>query len=189
MLVNWFGANGRCYPWRQTTDPYRVLIAAFMLQRTGVGQVVMNVYPHFVDRFPDFDSLAAAEEWSWRTSFARSVVPADCGNSGAVTSVRDVHKSVIPRDLASLECLPGIDSTGRSVLCMAYRLPVIARPKLVRPSRRAHQHRKQTAHRPNLIERLDREVPPDHPREFNLALLDVGSTFAGIEHPDTSCVR
>ncbi len=149
----------------------------------------MNVYPHFVDRFPDFDSLAAAEEWELEN------IIRPLGRSGRlrqllalITSVRDVHKSVIPRDLASLECLPGIGQySARSVLCMAYRLPVIMLdPNSFRLLSRAcnintSKNRPHTDR--NLIERLDREVPPDHPREFNLALLDVGSTICRNRTP------
>lgn len=188
LLVDWFAINGRHYPWRQAIDPYRTLIAAFMLQRTGVGQV-MNVYPRFVDRFPDFDSLTEADKWELENLIR------PLGRSGRlqqllalVAAIRDHYTSAIPCDLDLLEHLPGIGQySARSVLCMAYCLPVIMLdPNSFRVLSRACGIRASKA-RPHtdrgLIEELDREVPPEHPREFNLALLDVGSTICRNRKP------
>ena len=39
-IVRWFGKHGRNYPWRETDDPFRVLIAEMMLRRTKADQVL-----------------------------------------------------------------------------------------------------------------------------------------------------
>jgi len=59
-LLKWFGKYGRSYPWRETSDPYRVMVAEVMLQRTRADQV-KPVYENFIRRYPDSRSLADAE--------------------------------------------------------------------------------------------------------------------------------
>jgi len=51
-LLSWYAVNKRNYPWRQTRDPYNILIAEIMLQRTKSDQVV-NVYLKFLEQHPD----------------------------------------------------------------------------------------------------------------------------------------
>ena len=46
-------------PWRQTSDPYRILISEVMLQQTQVPRVIEK-YSSFIRRFPDFSALAKA---------------------------------------------------------------------------------------------------------------------------------
>ncbi len=55
-----YSRNGRVYPWRETKDPYRIMIAEFMLHRTRADQVV-PVYQEFIERYPTVESLANAE--------------------------------------------------------------------------------------------------------------------------------
>jgi A/G-specific adenine glycosylase len=40
-LLSWYGANGRSLPWRETNDPYAILVSEVMLQQKPVteGQV------------------------------------------------------------------------------------------------------------------------------------------------------
>lgn len=58
-LMRWFKRKGRDYPWRQTSDPFRVLIAEMMLRRTRADQV-KNVYEEFLRKYPDPNSLVGA---------------------------------------------------------------------------------------------------------------------------------
>src|SRR5271157_3128125 len=59
MLLKWYEKNGRSFPWREKKDPYQILIAEIMLQRTKANQVV-PVYLDFIREFPTIDSLKAA---------------------------------------------------------------------------------------------------------------------------------
>jgi len=59
-LFLWQKRNYRNFPWRHTKDPYRIMIAEFMLHRTRAEQVV-PVYQEFMKKYPDIDSLAGAD--------------------------------------------------------------------------------------------------------------------------------
>src|ERR1700726_2118159 len=61
FLLAWYRRNGRDLPWRQTRDPYAVLVSEFMLQQTQVSAVI-PYYNNWLRRFPDFRSLARASE-------------------------------------------------------------------------------------------------------------------------------
>ncbi|MFQ5714550.1 MAG: DNA glycosylase [Candidatus Scalinduaceae bacterium] len=52
----WFGKNKRKYPWRETSDRYKVLIAELMLRRTKADQVA-KVYSKFIEKYPDIKTL------------------------------------------------------------------------------------------------------------------------------------
>lgn len=59
-LLKWYRINGRDFPWRHTKDPYRIMIAEFMLHRTKAEQVV-PVYNEFIKKYPDIKTLADAD--------------------------------------------------------------------------------------------------------------------------------
>ncbi len=50
----------RDFIWRYEKDPYEIMIAEFMLQRTKADQVV-PVYVNFLKEYPDIKSLSAAD--------------------------------------------------------------------------------------------------------------------------------
>src|SRR5438094_6019793 len=58
-LLSWYGANRRDLPWRRSRDPYRILVAEYLLQRTRIKNGT-PYYERFLDRFPTIQHLAAA---------------------------------------------------------------------------------------------------------------------------------
>jgi len=59
IIYNYYQENGRKFPWRETEDPYYILVSEIMLQQTQTKRVVKK-YEQFIDAFPDFESLAKA---------------------------------------------------------------------------------------------------------------------------------
>ncbi len=62
-LLDWYDANARELPWRESRDPYRVWVSEIMLQQTRVAAVIEH-YHEFLRRFPTVEKLAAARESS-----------------------------------------------------------------------------------------------------------------------------
>jgi A/G-specific adenine glycosylase len=59
-IDTWYAAHGRHdLPWRQTTDPWAVLVSELMLQQTSVARVLPR-WERFVRRWPDPVSCASA---------------------------------------------------------------------------------------------------------------------------------
>ncbi|MDB2673981.1 hypothetical protein N9Y81_03410, partial [Akkermansiaceae bacterium] len=62
-LLKWFQANAKTYPWRETTDPWAILVSEIMLQQTTVASVIANRrFEKFLEEFPDIETIAAAPE-------------------------------------------------------------------------------------------------------------------------------
>jgi len=61
IIQEWFVLNRRDLPWRRTKDPYRIWISEIILQQTRVAQG-LDYFNRFIDRFPDVQSLAEAEQ-------------------------------------------------------------------------------------------------------------------------------
>ncbi len=60
-LLAWYDANARQLPWRRSADPYAVWVSEVMLQQTR-AETAGPYYQRFLERFPDVESLAAADE-------------------------------------------------------------------------------------------------------------------------------
>ena len=59
-LVEWYEADHREYPWRETTDPYAILVSEVMSQQTQLDRVV-DAYEDFLEEWPTVEALAAAD--------------------------------------------------------------------------------------------------------------------------------
>jgi A/G-specific adenine glycosylase len=58
-LLAWYGKNGRRLPWRETRDPYAILVSEVMLQQTQVDRVIPRWHA-WLERWPTPAALAAA---------------------------------------------------------------------------------------------------------------------------------
>ena len=58
-LIEWYEADHREYPWRQTDDPYEILVSEIMSQQTQLDRVV-EAWSDFLDEWPTVEALADA---------------------------------------------------------------------------------------------------------------------------------
>ena len=58
-LQEWYAEHGRDLPWRETRDPYAILVSEVMLQQTQVERVIPR-WLAWLERWPDPEALAAA---------------------------------------------------------------------------------------------------------------------------------
>ncbi len=56
-IYNFYKENGRVFQWRQTTDPYHIVVSEIMLQQTQTHRVEEK-YKNFVEKLPNFLALA-----------------------------------------------------------------------------------------------------------------------------------
>lgn len=103
LIAAWFRRAGRDLPWRNTRDPYRILVSEAMLQQTQVSRV-LQFYPRFLGAFPTLQSLAAArpkrvlEHWEGLGYYARA------RNLHALARVT----KELPPEPSELRKLPGV---------------------------------------------------------------------------------
>jgi A/G-specific adenine glycosylase len=60
-IINWYNANKRDLPWRNTTDSYTIWLSEIILQQTRVEQGMPYFY-RFLERYPNVAAFAAAPE-------------------------------------------------------------------------------------------------------------------------------
>ncbi|MDX6507028.1 MAG: A/G-specific adenine glycosylase [Gaiellaceae bacterium] len=58
-LLAWYAAEGRDLPWRETSDPYAILVSEVMLQQTQASRVAPR-WVAWLERWPSATALAAA---------------------------------------------------------------------------------------------------------------------------------
>jgi A/G-specific adenine glycosylase len=58
-LLDWYAQEGRALPWRETSDPYAILVSEVMAQQTQVERVVPR-WERWLERWPTVEALAAA---------------------------------------------------------------------------------------------------------------------------------
>jgi A/G-specific adenine glycosylase len=119
-LLAWFEAQGRDLPWRQTRDPYAILVSEVMLQQTQVARVVPR-YLAWLERWPSADVLAAApvaeviREWQGLGYNRRAV--------SLHRAAKQIAATGWPEDLTEL---PGIGRyTADAVACFALGREVV----------------------------------------------------------------
>jgi len=120
-LLAWGDEHLRDLPWRETRDPWAVLVSEVMLQQTQVGRVIVR-HAEFLERFPNPASCAAAPVaetirlWDG-LGFNRRAV----NLWKAAVAVTEQHGGLVPNDLSALLALPGIGPyTARAVLAFAF---------------------------------------------------------------------
>ncbi|MEE4376053.1 MAG: A/G-specific adenine glycosylase [Candidatus Competibacteraceae bacterium] len=128
-LLDWFDTHGRKHlPWQEQPTPYRVWVSEIMLQQTQAATVI-PYYQRFITRFPDEQTLAAADldevlhHWSGLGYYARAR-----NLHRAAEQICQQHGGQVPLDLAALCQLPGIGrSTAGAILALSagQRQPIL----------------------------------------------------------------
>jgi A/G-specific adenine glycosylase len=188
LLKKWGRENLREFPWRRTQDPYRVLMAEFMLLRTQAKQVV-PVFREFLERYPSLDELSAASRedvgevlrplgLSWRADRVYETSQA----------LRDEFDGEVPRSRESLMSLPGVSQyIAGAVRCFSYGEPeALIDTNTVRITGRLFGLEVKSSSRRNsrfqsLIHHLS---DSDKPRLYNFSFLDLGAKICTSRSPD-----
>jgi A/G-specific adenine glycosylase len=187
-LLAWYACFGRTHlPWRRTRDPYAVVVAEFMLQQTQVDRV-LPLYVAFLERFPTFAALAAADAGdvmrAWRglgyNSRARRL-------RLLAQTVASEHAGSLPRGRDELLALPGIGPyTAAAVRAFAFNENDAALDTNIR--RVVHRLSFGIEFPARAGEReIDAAaaamVPPGRGHDWNSAMMDLGSTICTARAP------
>lgn len=124
-VLGFYDSSARVFPWRDTRDPYHILVSEVMLQQTQTSRVEER-YPLFLKKFPTVKKLARAPQsevlamWQGMGYYRRAR-----NLHRAAMVVCEEHGGVIPEDFKSLRRLPGVgDYTAAAVSAFAFNKPV-----------------------------------------------------------------
>ena len=114
--MNWFSKYGRRFPWRETRDWYRTLVAELMLIRTR-SETVETVYREFLERFPQAENLCNANPKDIEPFFKRlGLVQRAQRLHKAVCTILEKYGGTIPCSIEELFQLPGVGNYIARVL-------------------------------------------------------------------------
>ncbi len=182
-LLAWYDRHARALPWRQTHDPYRILLSEFMLQQTRT-ETVLRYWPRMLERFPTLEALAAA---------APDDVLAAWAGLGYYRRARNLHAAAraiverfggqVPRTAELLRTLPGVGRyTAGAIASIAFdeRTPVLDGNVRRVLSRLAGWPTPNQARLWSLAEAL---LPRKRCGDFNQALMELGATLCSPVRP------
>ena len=187
-LLQWYGRHGRDLPWRQTRDPYRILVSEVMLQQTQVDRVLPK-YQEWLEKYPTIEALAAARDAdvsaTWRP-LGYNVRPQRLQAIARESMAR--YGGELPGDEATLLSFTGIGAyTAGAVLSFAFgRRAAILDTNVARVLFRVFVGRgepKAHATVRHLWEVSRTLLPMRRVFDFNQALMDFGATLCTARKP------
>ncbi len=95
-LLRWYQKNGRVLPWRNTRDPYRILVSEIMLQQTQVARALF-FYDRWLAQFPRWETLAIASNASVIHAWA------GLGYNRRALMLRDIAKQIVKHGVPTNE--------------------------------------------------------------------------------------
>jgi len=190
-LLCWFEKHGRKLPWRESIDPYAMLVVEKLLQQTSVRPDVIEAYGQILLKFPDPHSLAQAEFDDLR----KLIEPLGFHYRAKelVLMARDIeekYQGIVPNDLPALLSIFGVgDYSARAVLSFAYDqdIPVVdtnVARILFRVFALPGKMPANPARKKSLIELMGSLIPPGNSRSFNWGMIDLGSMVCKSSKPD-----
>lgn len=187
-ILEWHNTNKKEFEWRDTKDPYKILISEVLLHKTD-SRKVEEIYPRFIEKFPTIHRLHRAETEEiddfikdiglfYRSQRLKRIAE----------QVVDQFNGIIPDNKEDLLSLYGVGQyISNAVLCFAFkkRVPIVD-TNVIRVYRRVF-NLKSSKSRP----RTDRKIwdfarkmlPKENYVEYNYALLDFASDICRAKNP------
>jgi len=174
-LIEWYTADHREYPWRETTDPYSILVSEVMSQQTQLDRVV-DAWADFLDRWPTVEDLAAAD----RADVVGFWTDHSLGYNNrakylheAAREVLEDHDGTFPRDPERLQELMGVGPyTANAVASFAFNNgDAVVDTNVKRVLHRAFDVPDDDASFERVAQLL---MPDDESRVWNNAIMELG---------------
>ena len=187
-LLTWYGHAARDLPWRNTRDPYAILVSEYMLQQTQV-KTVLPYYAAFLARFPSLKALAAAEEDEVRAAWSGLGYYRRARNlQSAAQRILDEHNGRIPDSIDQLLDLPGVGPYTAAALASLIHGQAHAAVdgNVERVLSRLVAERRvlsEIAPRRRLKALAQELFDPEHPTLWNQAVMELGASVCAPLKP------
>ena len=179
LVYDQFRRSRRDMPWRQTRDPYRILVSEIMLQQTQVQRVEAK-YPEFIEAFPNFASLARAplrdilRGWQGMGYNRRAIALKQI----AQRVVTEFHGR-LPDSEETLRTFPGIGpATAGALAAFVFNKPSVFMETNIR---RVFLHvffaGRGSVSDKKIVPLVEKTLDRENPRLWYYALMDYGATL------------
>jgi len=187
-LTKWFTNNHRYFPWRETEDSYKLLVAEILLQRTRAENVI-PVYEKFLENYPTIrdlrgENVNAIENIIKDLGLQRA--RAERLNKISIQVV-DNYRGVIPLSEKELLSFKGVGPyIARAILCFSGKRDVgIVDKNVARIIERYFDYEMKSSpcSDKDLIKFVQSMVPQGNAKKFNWSMLDFGALVCRPRNP------
>lgn len=183
-LIEWGATSDRSFPWRENPEPFDVLVAEILLQRT-FAEKVAPIFESMMERYPSPHRLASAD-----TDEIEDILRPLGLQRRKATALKNIgeqliHSESVPDKEHELLELPSVGKyAANAVLCFGYDCPKpIVDANVVRIYNRCFS-KSFADDRDTGAWRFAEEMLPDrYYHEYNLALLDLGAEICTSQNP------
>ena len=126
IIYAYYNEHKRDFAWRNTTNPYNIVVSEIMLQQTQTHRVATK-YEQFIQKFPDFKTLATAPlkelllAWQGLGYNRRALA---LQKTAQIVMLE--HNGILPQNPEILKTFPGIGkATAASICAFAFNMPTV----------------------------------------------------------------
>lgn len=176
-IWEYYKKNKRNFPWRETTNPYHILVSEMMLQQTQTSRVIRK-YEEFLKKFSTIHILAKASNedvlrlWSGLGYNRRALYLKRIAQ--ILGSNMSLYKNTLPEKLKKL---PGIGpNTAGAIYVFSTNKPYVFIETNIRRVF-IHEFFKDQANIPDkeILKLIEQTIDRTKPRDWYYALMDYGS--------------
>jgi len=178
----YYEIHGRKLPWRETEDPYKILVSEVMLQQTGVERVIPK-FTEWISVWPTVEDLAGAEigevlaRWSGLGYNRRALAL-----HRTAQKIRLDFQGKIPDRFEELITLPGIGTyTAAALIAFAFNKPIVMIETNIRTVFLYHFFPgEENVTDADLMPLVESTLDKDKPRQWYNALMDYGTEIKAL---------
>lgn len=180
-LLAWYDEHQRDLPWRQTNDPWAILLSEILLQQTQVSRGLIY-WQRMVETFPTVASMAAApvdavlKAWEGAGYYSRARRLHALSQRVMMPKAEGGFDGQLPSTYDALLSLPGIGPyTAAAVASIAFGQPVACVDGNIR--RVMARQTAQADPAPKQVQAwADSTLHTARPGDWNQALMELGAT-------------
>lgn len=187
-LLRWFARHGRNFAWRESKDPYIIILSEVLLQRTQARQVASN-FNDIILQFPTLQMLYSSRYDVVSKTLQPLGLAKRVDTLLSMTKILvEQHTGKIPTNPDQLRSLPGIGRyIASATACFAFsrRIPVVD-TNVVRIFIRYFgiTSKVKRPHEDGLVWRLaELLLPRRHVKDYNRALIDFAALVCTARKP------
>ena len=186
-LLAWFARHQRPLPWRTEVSAYRTVVSELMCQQTQIA-TALPYFERWVARWPDFQSLARAQEADVLAAWAGLGYYTRARNLLALA--QQVAGRPEPRTAAAWKDFKGVGPyTAAAIASIAFREPVaVVDGNVVRVLARIggvkEKFKDSTTAAKSFTSLANALVDPKRPGDHNQAMMELGATVCRKAAPD-----
>ena len=182
-LFEWWAVHKREFPWRMTSDPFRLLVAEMLLQRsrsTSVGKVYLALF----EKWPSPEDIRDAD-----TPDIESVIR-PLGLVSRAKRIKDMaiawlSRKPTPKNSRELRSLPGVGiyTANATAIAMGWDSDACVDSVSARVLRRVSGNQEGNESDAHVASAFYRRVPNRQWRDLNWAILDLGAMLCLPKNP------